>query len=88
MYNYYDYKQRLMTEKGQELLFAALRGIRKACETAGACRAFSGLVDVDYGDTFTAMAILDRLIELKEIREVTVGVAGQDRVFVIQERTA
>ena len=49
---------------------------------AGAFMAFSALKNVSYGDTFRALAILDRLVELGIIKEVTHGARVQDRVFV------
>lgn len=81
-YSYQVERPWLFTEKGQECLLKALDQAQLLLKQAGAFMIFSALRDVDYEDTFKAMAILDRLVELGYIREVTSGCQGQDRVFV------
>lgn len=82
----YDYQQeraKLFTEDGQAMVIAALDNVRRLLTEAGAFEIFKALKGVIYGDTFIAMAILDRLVELGYIREITgANVRGQDRVFV------
>ena len=81
IYCYEEEKKWLFTDEGGRCLFKAVDKARKLLETAGAFKAFKALVDVSYSDSFKAMAILDRLVELGAIREVTSGVKGQDRIF-------
>jgi len=81
-YSYQEERPWLFTEKGQECLLQAWDQAQKYLSSAGAFMAFAALRDVHYGDTFKAMAILDRLVELGYVREVTSGCKGQDRVFV------
>lgn len=82
----YDYQQersKLFTDDGQALVIAALDNARRLLNEAGAFMSFKALKGVSYGDTFVAMAVIDRLVELGYIREVTGPNAwGQDRVFV------
>ncbi len=86
MYNYKDEKPKLLTDEGQKSVIKALKNAQRLLQSAGAFKAFSILENVNYDDTFVAMAILDRLVELGEIREVTSSnVMGQDRVFVLIE---
>lgn len=82
-YSYQMERPWLFTENGQECLLKARDQAFKLLDEAGAFVAFSALKGVNYGDTWRALALLDRMVELKDIREVTpLGVAGQDRVFV------
>lgn len=81
-YSYRTERPWLFTEQGQICLLKARDQAFRLCDDAGAFVAFAALRKVDYGDTFKAMAILDRLVELGDIVEVTgAGAAGQDRVF-------
>ncbi len=83
MYKYQDFKSKLFTDKGQRLVMEALRNSQKLLKDAGAFRIFNALENVDYPDTFYAMAIMDRLVELGELIEITSDkVRGQDRVFI------
>ena len=82
-YSYATERPWLFTEDGQVCLLKARDQAFKLLDEAGAFMAFSALKKVDYGDTFKAMAILDRLVELRDVREVTGPEAwGQERVFV------
>jgi len=83
MYNYETEKPKLLTDEGQKMVITVLKNIQELLKKSGAFMTFAPLKNVKYGDTWTALAIIDRLVELGEIREVTdKGVAGQDRVFV------
>jgi hypothetical protein len=82
-YVYQQERPKLFTEEGQELVIKALDNVRRLLADAGAFLAFRALKGVSYGDTFMAMAILDRLVEMGYIREITgPNVWGQERVFV------
>ncbi len=83
MYIYSVQKKTLFTEKGQELVIKTLDSVRKLLSESGAFMLFKPFKNISYGDTWTAMAVIDRLAELEYIREVTPSnVAGQHRVFV------
>ncbi len=82
MYDYKLEKPKLFTDEGQKAMIKTLVNAQKLLKDAGSFRIFNALENVDYPDTFFAMAILDRLVELGEIREVTSSkVKGQDRIF-------
>jgi hypothetical protein len=72
----------LLTDEGQRCLMKARDQAGELLKLAGAFMAVSVLKGVPYGDTWKALAILDRLVELGIIREVTCGCGGLDRVFV------
>lgn len=84
MYHYEDMKLTLFTEKGT-VLFTAIRDkTRELLSKAGAARAQEMMHTNLGGDSWVMLACLDRLVELREVREITVQseVAGQHRVFV------
>lgn len=82
-YRYETEKPKLLTDEGQQMVMKAWDNARVLLEKAGAFMSFSPLKNIHYGDSFTAMAILDRLVELKYIKEITgTQVAGQDRIFI------
>ena len=82
-YQYQAERPWLFTEEGQVALLKARNKALRLLDEAGAFMSFSALKGVDYPDTFRAMALLDRMVELGDIREVTgPNVMGQHRVFV------
>jgi hypothetical protein len=82
-YSYETEKPWLFTDEGQRCLMKARDQAGHLLKKAGAFMAFSALEGVPYGNTWKAFAILDRLVELGIIREVTMPECrGQDRVFV------
>jgi len=72
----------LFTDDGQRCLMKARDQAGELLRTAGAFMSFAALKGVPYGDTWKALAILDRLVELGILREVTAGGRVQDCVFV------
>lgn len=83
MYNYHNERDWLFTEKGSRCVAKAQEHAGELLKKSGAFMAFSALRDVPYDDTWKALAILDRLVELGFIKEVTPrDCRGQDRVFV------
>ena len=89
-YYYENEKPWLFSDEGQRVLFSAWE---KGKYLLGVAGAFNGMMlfagdGPRAGDTFKMMAILDRLVELKAIREVTTEVRGQDRVFVAHNHAA
>jgi hypothetical protein len=86
----YAYKNlRDLVLTAQRDLLKVLRAAEDACRVAGVVRA-DKLMSAVEGDGWYKLALIDRLVELGELREVMVtGSAGQDRVFVmVREPTA
>lgn len=82
-YSYREERPWLFTEEGSICLIQARDAALKLLAEAGAFRSLAPLRKVNYGDTWKGLAILDRMVEMGDIREVTdSSVAGQDRVFV------
>jgi len=82
-YSYQNERPWLFTEEGQVCLLKARDNAFALIKAAGAFESMKCLRDVNYGDTFKAMALLDRLVELGDIKEVTgPNVWGQHRIFV------
>lgn len=85
-YNYAAERPWLFTEDGQVALFQTLERARSLLSVAGAFNGMKALERVSVGDTFKMMALLDRLVELRALREVTAAdCRGQDRIFVAGE---
>lgn len=82
MYNYEKEKQKIFTEDGQETFLTIRDHVHLLIKRSGAVM-MGNAISVVTGDTWVHMACVDRLVELKEIREITKpNVAGQHRVFV------
>jgi hypothetical protein len=82
MYNYQTEKPRLFTEEGQVMFLKVRDQVKKLLAEAGAVRAQEAWKGV-CGDGWQMIACLDRLIELREIRELPdVKAPAQHRVFV------
>jgi peptidase E len=81
-YNYQAQRSHVFTEDGQRMFLAIRDKAEKCIKVAGAVRS-QELLSVVGGDTWDMLACIDRLVELKYLREITDGgVAGQHRVFV------
>ena len=83
MYNYENEKPKIFTENGQEMFLKIRDKVKMLLKQSGAFmleNAISGIT----GDSWSMLACVDRLVELKEIKEITdkTKVAGQHRVFV------
>lgn len=80
MYNYIEEKPKIFTEKGQVDFLKTRDKVKGLLKIAGAFNITHVTVS---GDGWLAMAYVDRLVELGEIKELTSqDVRGQDRVFV------
>jgi hypothetical protein len=75
----------VLDDNGQRDVIKVLKATYKASRIAGAFNGYHVVSNtVGSGDRFYFMALLDRLVELKEIREVSGNnVCGQDRIFVV-----
>lgn len=83
MYDYQIEKPRLFTDEGQRSFLKTRDHVKAMLKLAGAIRMDEATKKSSAGDSWGALAEVDRLVELGEIREVErAGVAGQDRIFV------
>ncbi len=82
MYDYEIQKRKLFTEDGQVLFLQIRDRVNKLLLISGAFR-LAEAFDTSNGDSWDMLACIDRLIELKEIEEVSQSnVMSQHRVFV------
>lgn len=82
MYNYQTEKSKVFTESGQEMFLKIRDHVQLLLTQSGAVK-MDNAISVVNGDSWLKVACVDRLVELKEIREVTTDdVKSQDRVFV------
>lgn len=83
-YSYQVERPHVFTEEGQVKFLAVRDFAAKAFNYAGAVTAGKLVNAYGSGDSWQALACVDRLVEIGEIREVTVpgSVCGQNRVFV------
>jgi hypothetical protein len=83
MYNYEEQKQNIFTESGQEMFLKIRDKVKLLLKSSGAFMLEKALLGIT-GDSWLQLACIDRLVELKEIKEITdkQKVAGQHRVFV------
>lgn len=82
MYSYEEIKPTLFTEQGQVMFLKIRDRVKSLLKVAGAVR-MQEAISKCTGSSWDMLACVDRLVELKEIREITgEKVAGQHRVFV------
>lgn len=82
MYNYQIEKSKIFTEDGQKTFLKIREKVHHLLKQSGAVMMQNAINEVT-GDSWLHMACVDRLVELKEIREITKeNVVGQHRVFV------
>lgn len=82
-YDYEQCKPAIFTEQGQREFLCVRDHVDKLLREAGAFMMPYAWTPLAGYDSWTAMAYVDRLVELGEILEITSGhVAGQHRVFV------
>jgi hypothetical protein len=81
-YSYSTERSKIFTEEGQVMFLNIRDKTNSLLDSAGACRC-QEMIDRCTGDSWTMLACVDRLVELKEIQEITPNtVHGQDRVFI------
>ncbi len=82
-YSYAAQKPTLFTEQGQVQFLRIRDRVQRLLAVAGSVRMDAAIAG-ETGSSWDMLACVDRLVELREIREVTEGqdVAGQHRVFV------
>lgn len=87
IYNYQTERAAIFTEDGQRMFLSIRDRVSRLLKMAGAF-SLSSAITGETGSSWQMMACVDRLVELGEIREVTVPgeVWGQHRVFVDARR--
>lgn len=85
-YSYATERPWLFTEEGQVALLKVRDNAQALLKTAGAFKTFSATKGVSVGDSWKLLALVDRLVELRELRCVNKGVGGQDEVYVAGEK--
>lgn len=81
-YSYETERPNLFSESGQVMLLKIRDNVQRLLKLAGAVRMEEAIAGV-CGDGWQMLACVDRLVELKEIREIPQSpCAGQHRVFV------
>jgi len=82
MYDYKKERENIFTDKGQQEFLIVRDNVKKLLDVAGAfqmIKAWEGIT----GDTWKMMSYIDRLVELKEIKELENNdCTGQHRVFI------
>mgnify|MGYP006059121727 FL=1 len=82
MYNYQNEKSKIFTEDGQETFLEIRDKVQQLLKQSGAVM-MQNIINGITGNTWLHLACVDRLVELRTIREITKdNVAGQYRVFV------
>jgi len=82
MYSYKEQRKEIFTESGVSMLLKMRDNINKKLDVAGAVCAGKAMENIS-GDTWVMLAILDYLIEINELVEVTqeMECRGQDKIF-------
>lgn len=83
-YNYAEEKPKLFSEEQQEKFLKARDWVRDALNASGAFTMGAFITKAGIGgDSWVMMAMIDRLVELGELIEISFGgCAGQLRTFV------
>ena len=82
MYKYEEMKNGLFTEEGQTKFLNIRDNVKKLLKQSGAVR-MKEAINVETDDTWLLMACVDRMVEIKELKEITPeDTMGQNRVFV------
>ena len=81
MYKYENLKPGIFNEDGQTMFLEIRDRVKKILAQSGAIT--MGVAMSGVGDSWKRMACVDRLVELREIKEINYGeCAGQHRIFV------
>ena len=81
MYNYQEERERVFTEQGQQMFLKIRDNVQRLLKESGAVMLQNAISCVS-GDSWLMLACVDRLVELKEIKEIPQhNAAGQHRIF-------
>jgi hypothetical protein len=84
MYNYATERPWTFTDSGVLALFKAYKTAVRLIDVAGVANGMK-ITEECACDTYKMLALLDRLVELGQLREVTgPTIRGQDRIFVLR----
>lgn len=82
VYKYEDERAKVFTEDGQVMFLKIRDKAKDLIGLAGAVSSACLMRDIS-GDSWTMLACIDRLVELRELKEITgPNTWGQHRVFV------
>ena len=82
MYKYEEQKQKIFTEKGQEVFIKIRDNVQKLLKQSGAFMMQNAIVGYS-SEAWLGLACVDRMVELNELREISQpDAAGQHRVFI------
>lgn len=82
MYKYEELKPKLFTDEGQRVFLGVRDRVKTLLKQSGAMT-MAAAISGGTCDSWLLLACVDRLVELREIREISQNcAAGQDRVFV------
>lgn len=83
MYVYENERPHVFTERGQVQFLSIRDRAKRLIDLAGAAN-MECIIKGETGDSWQMLACVDRLVEIGELLELTVGmrVAGQHRVFI------
>lgn len=85
MYQYKEWKRRVCSPAGQKLFLAIRDQVKKLLEKSGAVglrKVIRLPPGIGAADVWEMMACVDRLVELKELREIKDDTYWGDRIFV------
>jgi hypothetical protein len=81
MYKYEEIRPRIFEEQNQEQFLKIRDNAQRLLRKAGAVQ-LGAIIRGSTGDSWIALACVDRLLELGEIKEIPTEGAAQHRVFV------
>lgn len=84
MYNYKEHRSFVFTEEGQVAFLAIRDNVKRLIKEAGCVTMEQAISIVDSGDSWDMLACVDRLVELREIKEICrqYKPIAQNRIFI------
>lgn len=81
-YKYEDHRSAVFTDDGQRMLLKIRDRAFKLIDESG-CAMVANIISGSAGDSWHMLACIDRLVEIRELREVEYGpCAGQYKIYV------
>ena len=82
-YEYEVLREKIFTEEGQRMFLIIRDETKRLLKISGAVMS-SKLLSITCGDTWMMCACIDRMVELKELKEIKnpYSGAGQHRIFI------
>lgn len=85
-YKYENQRPYVMSDEGQRNVMRTLDYARKSAPFGGAVTTFGLMRASSPGDSWKALAIVDRLEEMGYLKRVGVGLRPDDKVYVVKEQ--